>query len=216
MAKDATPIRDLIAAKREEILAIARRYGAQNVRVFGSVARGDETAQSDVDLLVDLTKTLGLFEFVRFKRELEGLLGRDVDLTTEKTLHPRIRQQMMREGGPGVKGDLLYLDNILECMDRILSYTHEGRDAFMKSEMMQDAVIRNFEIMGEAAKRVSDELREKHPDIPWKDMVDFRNVLIHGYLKLDIDLVWQAAAKTVPGLKPKIAAILQQIEEDAD
>jgi uncharacterized protein with HEPN domain len=70
--------------------------------------------------------------------------------------------------------------------------------------------------MGEAAKRVSDELREKHPDIPWKDMVDFRNVLIHGYLKLDIDLVWQAAAETVPGLKPKIAAILQQIEEDAD
>jgi hypothetical protein len=101
MAKDATPIRDLIAAKREEILAIARRYGAQNVRVFGSVARGDETAQSDVDLLVNLVEAWSMLDHISMQQDLEDLLGCDVDVIVDDALqNDIIREYVVKDSVP--------------------------------------------------------------------------------------------------------------------
>lgn len=67
-----------------------------------------------------------------------------------------------------MKDDRLYLSNILECIEWIESYVGEGKDTFLKSRMIQDAVIRNFEVMGEATKRLSQELRLNNSDIPWR------------------------------------------------
>ena len=80
-----------------------------------------------------------------------------------------------------MKHDKLYIAHILECIHRIESYTHNGRDTFLNTPMAQDAAIRNFEVIGEAAKRVSSELKQAHPDVPWRRIAAFRDVLIHDY-----------------------------------
>jgi uncharacterized protein with HEPN domain len=107
-----------------------------------------------------------------------------------------------------VKDDKLYLINILECISRIELYTGPGAEAFRTSTLIQDAVIRNFEIIGEATKRLSSELRDSHTGIPWTRIAGFRDVLIHDYLGVDTNEVWIIVEERLPGLKKEIAAIL--------
>ena len=91
---------ETIQKKRDEILRIAREYGASNIRVFGSVARGEADEMSDVDLLVSLAPGFGLLRHAAMIRELEALLGRKVDVISDKGLPPRIRERILREAVP--------------------------------------------------------------------------------------------------------------------
>ncbi|MFZ5909207.1 MAG: nucleotidyltransferase family protein [Chloroflexota bacterium] len=88
---------DIVVSHREEILATARKHGAYNVRVFGSVARGEARPDSDIDFLVNLEAGRSLMDLARLLRELQSLLGRDVDVVTEAGLRPRIRPRVLRE-----------------------------------------------------------------------------------------------------------------------
>ena len=94
-------VKQLLQQKREEILAIAVRHGAYNVRVFGSVARGEATSTSDIDFLIDydLSKTSSWFPG-GLVVDLEDLLGHDVDIVTEKGLHELIRDRILNEAVP--------------------------------------------------------------------------------------------------------------------
>ena len=89
-------IDEVLSGKREAILRLASKHGAYNVRVFGSVARGEAGPTSDVDLVVDVQPWVGL-EFLGLWDELEDLLGRKVDLMTEQALKPGIRERILRE-----------------------------------------------------------------------------------------------------------------------
>jgi predicted nucleotidyltransferase len=93
-------INDLLINKREEILQIAARHGVQNVRIFGSAARGEARPDSDIDFLVTLEIGRSLLDLARLLRELEALLGRNVDVVTEAGLRPRIRPQVLKEARP--------------------------------------------------------------------------------------------------------------------
>ena len=90
----------LLKTRRKDILAIAARNGAFNVRVFGSVARGDNRPDSDVDFLVNLEKGRSLLDLARLLRELQTLLGTSVDVMTEAGLRTRIKDQVLREARP--------------------------------------------------------------------------------------------------------------------
>ncbi len=90
----------ILKAYREEILALARKHGAANVRVFGSVARGDSNEASDLDLLVDMEKGLTLFDFIAFWQDVEKALGTKVDVATENSLGPLIRDEVLKEAVP--------------------------------------------------------------------------------------------------------------------
>ena len=88
---------EFLQSKRDEILRLAARHGASNVRVFGSVARGDADADSDVDLLVDVEKGRSLIDLGALLEDLRGLLGCEVDIVTEKGLRARIRDRVLKE-----------------------------------------------------------------------------------------------------------------------
>lgn len=85
-----------------------------------------------------------------------------------------------------MRDESLYLTDMLECIHKIESYTVDGRDAFLNTPMMQDAVIRNLEIIGEATKQLSPELRQASPDVRWQQIAGLRDVLIHGYMKVNL------------------------------
>ena len=93
-------IKELLSQKRQEILDIAAKHGACNIRVFGSVARGDTNQDSDIDFLIDLGENLSPWFPVRLIRDLENLLGRKVDIVTEKGLKERIRERVLKEAVP--------------------------------------------------------------------------------------------------------------------
>ncbi len=111
-----------------------------------------------------------------------------------------------------MRDESLYLIDILSCMQKIESYTVDGRDAFLESPMMQDAVIRNLEIIGEATKQLSVELRQSNPDVRWQQMAGLRDILIHAYMKVNLERVWIIVEQDLPELKVRIEEILATID----
>ena len=95
-----TPIGRRLRRNRSALLAVAARHGAKNLRVFGSVARGEETSESDVDIVADLPSGIGLFELGAFERELSDILKANVDLAPFDGLRPRVRAEVDAEAIP--------------------------------------------------------------------------------------------------------------------
>lgn len=110
-----------------------------------------------------------------------------------------------------MKNNQLYLSNIQECIQNIETYTKEGEEQFKENRMIQDAVIRNFEIMGEATKRLGNNIKEDYPEIPWRKIAGFRDVLIHDYLRIDLEEVWLIVVEDLPELKKNITKIITNI-----
>lgn len=90
-------LRDMLEMRRDEIIKVATMHGARNIRVFGSVARGEADEKSDVDFLVDLESGRSLLDLGGLLMDLKDVLGRDVDVVTERGLNPRIRDRVLRE-----------------------------------------------------------------------------------------------------------------------
>lgn len=112
------------------------------------------------------------------------------------------------------RGDLVYLRHILDAISRIEEYTQDIKyEDFMDNHLIQDGVIRQIEIIGEATKRLSKEIREKHSGIPWRDMTGMRDKLIHNYFGVDIDAVWDTAERDIPGLKNRLRDLVEREEK---
>ena len=99
--------------------------------------------------------------------------------------------------------------DIIEAIERIERYAARGRDAFERDELLQTWVVHHIEILGEAARGISEGMRTEHPTIPWREMVAMRNVLAHDYFGIDIERVWTTVEIDLPALKAKIAAIVE-------
>ena len=111
------------------------------------------------------------------------------------------------------KDPRVYLAHILECAQKIERYTKGGEKEFQNDTMHQDAVIRNFEIIGEAAKRVPEAYRKTHSQVPWRLMAGFRDVLIHAYEGVDLKRVWQIVRHDLPVVKEAIEKLLPPLED---
>jgi uncharacterized protein with HEPN domain len=114
-----------------------------------------------------------------------------------------------------MKDDLVYVGHIQECIAKIETYTAGGRQEFMSTPMIQDAVMRNLEIVWEASSKISAELRQAHPEVRWRRAINLRNVLIHNYPGVHPARVWADVTQTVPEIKGGIAALLAAVSRDA-
>jgi len=109
-----------------------------------------------------------------------------------------------------MKDDHVYLLHIRDAIERFLSFTQNGRNHFLKDAMVQDAVIRNFEIIGEAAKNISDTYRQGQNQVPWKIMAGLRDKLIHDYFGVNLNIIWETVEKDIPILKDQISNLIDK------
>ena len=111
-----------------------------------------------------------------------------------------------------MKGDQLYLKHILDAIDKVDTYIAVGHEVFIASSHWQDAVIRQLEIIGEATKRLSKQFCSRHSDVPWRRIAGLRDVLIHDYMGVDINAVWEITQKNLPPLRLRVESILRELE----
>jgi uncharacterized protein with HEPN domain len=102
---------------------------------------------------------------------------------------------------------------MIEAIDRIQRYAARGRDAFDQDELIQSWFIRHLQILGEAARALPDEVRQKAPDIEWNKITGMRHVLVHDYFGIDRDIVWTAVERDLGPLKTSLASLLDGLSD---
>jgi len=113
------------------------------------------------------------------------------------------------------KNDSVYLSHILDSIERIEEYTENmEKEDFLSSNLVQDGTIRQIEIIGEATKNLSKELRDKYPQIPWSDIAGMRDRLIHHYFGVNLKAVWDTVNLDIPVLKDEILTIRRVLETE--
>ncbi len=112
-----------------------------------------------------------------------------------------------------MKDDKIYVSYILECVSRIEQYAGNDRDIFMKSTLIQDAVLRNLQTLAESTQRLSDEIKNNHSEVQWRNIAGFRNILVHDYLGgINLNQVWKVIDRDLPVMKDQMSAILEGLE----
>ncbi len=112
-----------------------------------------------------------------------------------------------------MRDDSERLLDVLEAIERIEKHTDQGKEAFEVNELVQIWVLHHLQIIGEAARSITPELRQQHPEVPWNEIVGMRNVLVHHYFGIDTELVWSVVIKDLPDLKAAIESILRKDPE---
>ncbi len=105
------------------------------------------------------------------------------------------------------------LRDILDAISAIERHGGKDRAAFEQDELLQVWFLRHLQIIGEAARSLPEDIRAQAPDIPWTKMIGMRNILVHGYFEIDTDIVWDAATRDVPVLRPAVERLLKAHEE---
>jgi uncharacterized protein with HEPN domain len=110
-----------------------------------------------------------------------------------------------------MKDDRLYLIHINECIGRIERFVSSGKESFMASDLIQGAVLRTLQVLAESTQRLSEPLKAKKPEGEWGKIAGFRNVLVHDYLDIDLEQVWNIVELDLPTLKRQVEEILQDL-----
>lgn len=218
----------------EVLSALCKKHKIRELSLFGSALRNDFGLRSDIDLLADFESDANhsLLDHIRIEDELQKLLGRPVDLvdksaikqsynplrrseilSTSLLLYPRKSQSDSAITIPmsPTSRDLSYLLDILESAERIQEHnTHQTLEQFRNDRKTQDAIIYQIMIIGEVAKRLSQDCQEDYPDIPWSSIAKMRDKLIHQYAKTNLDIVWNVITLEIPNLVQALAPLRPQ------
>lgn len=104
----------------------------------------------------------------------------------------------------------VYLEDIASAVNRIERYTAKGREDFLINEMVQDAVIRQFTVIGEAATKLPPHIKAANSDVPWKSVIGMRNIVIHDYSEIKLERVWETVVRDLPVLGRVVKTLLDQ------
>jgi uncharacterized protein with HEPN domain len=97
---------------------------------------------------------------------------------------------------------------------RIKKYASKGREAFEGDELIQSWIVHHLQMIGEAARAISSELKDEHSEMPWQQIVGMRHILVHPYFEVDTDLIWSVVEDDIPELKRQVEIILKELEEE--
>jgi uncharacterized protein with HEPN domain len=110
------------------------------------------------------------------------------------------------------KDDTVYLRHILDAIEQIQDYLKGvTAEQFLQKRLLQDGVVRRLEIIGEASRNLSDELRQRHPGVPWRQIISLRNRITHAYFDVDLHIVWEIAQNDLSPLKQQVERILEEM-----
>jgi uncharacterized protein with HEPN domain len=110
-----------------------------------------------------------------------------------------------------MRDDAGRVQDILEAIEKIESQLEGGREVFIGSELLHVWAVHHLQIIGEAASRLSNVFKQAHPEIPWAKIIGMRNVLIHDYTAIDLDIVWVAVERDLPALKRQVQALQEDL-----
>ena len=112
-----------------------------------------------------------------------------------------------------MRDDRERLRDIQEAIGRIERHITGGRAVFQRDELVQNWVVHHLQLIGEATRHLSAQLKERHSEIPWAQIIGMRNMLVHDYFAVDEDAVWQVVERELPGLKRQVEAILKELDD---
>jgi len=111
-----------------------------------------------------------------------------------------------------VNKDIAYLHHMLESLENVVSYTSNGKSYFLENKIVQDAVVRNFQIMGEACKKISSNTSGQYEDVPWSKIAKFRDKLAHDYFGVNYELIWGIIEKDLPKIKVELERAISALK----
>lgn len=213
----------------EAIRAYCSQRPIKRLSLFGSALRADFGPDSDIDMLIEYAPEakIDAYAILRQQADLGKLIGRPVDLGTPQSLSPYIRQEVIDSAEPLYDVDGIYpsrrkpvpkkpdkdrlrlLDMRDAAEDAINIASGYTRVDIEKIRMLQLALVKSVEIIGEAARHVSEETRAQAPDIDWGDIVGMRNNLVHAYWKVNYDALWEVITYKLPPLITKLNRLIE-------
>ena len=213
----------------EAIRAYCEQRPIKRLLLFGSALRDDFSPDSDIDMLIEYAPEakLDAYAILRQQADLCKLIGRPVDLGTPQTLSPYIRQEVIESAEPlyDVAGipdgrskpipkkperDRLRLLDMRDAAKKVRRYAAgRTRADINDDDMLASALVREVEVIGEAANHVSEETRALAPDIDWGDIVGMRNNLVHAYWKINYDVLWDAITNKLPPLITELNRLIE-------
>ena len=108
-----------------------------------------------------------------------------------------------------MRSDRERLKDIQEAISNVEKYAIQGKAEFFANELIQSWILLQLQVIGEAARSMNSSTHEQHPEISWRDIIDFRNLLVHEYFRVDLNLIWQIVERELPNLKQQISSILK-------
>ena len=111
-----------------------------------------------------------------------------------------------------MKSQRAYVQHVIECIGRIAEDSAPGRDAVFASRTLQDAIVRNLQVLCESTQRIDEPHKERHPEINWTSIAGMRNVLVHDYFEVDFETVWDVVVRDLPPLEKAMRAILTALD----
>ena len=200
---------------------LEQRFGVVELALFGSTVRDEARPDSDVDLLVTRCERPNLPRYFELRDYVEGICGRKVDLVPKDKLFTALCPYIERETldvfhppehwsplVPLPKRWDIYVDNMEEACRVALEYTDGfDFDASVNAGVYLDGALHRLQNLGDAMKKVPLEVQERHPEIPWKRMVDNRNLIAHEYYRVDLEEAWALITEVVPDLIPRLPVL---------
>ncbi len=238
-----TAVKERLQASPSQIADFCQRWNIIELALFGSILREDFRPDSDIDILASfaLNTSWNLFDFLQMQEQLEDMLGRDIDLTQKQQINnPFSRAEILatchiiysknrtisslyfsiKPANITMQADnrnQAALWDMIEAIKQIMEFTASLSCAeYQVNRMVQRAVEREFEILGEAARRISEEFRQANADIDWRNIINLRNLIAHRYDRVEPDTLWNIIVTVLPGLLSQLELLLPPLPPDVE